>query len=39
MHNLQNPVNRKWLNTGHYGRRRADNLYYRQSRKAATGKE
>lgn len=39
MHNLQNPVNRKWLDTGHYGRRRADNLYYRQSRKAETGKE
>ena len=39
MHNLQNPVNRKWLDTGHHGRRRADNLYYRQSRKAETGKE
>ena len=39
MHNLQNPVNRKWLDTGHHGRRRANNLYYRQSRKAATGKE
>ena len=39
IHNLQNPVNRKWLDTGHHGRRRADNLYYRQSCKAATGKE
>lgn len=39
MHNLQNPVNRKWLDTGHHGRRRADNLCYHQSRKAETGKE
>ena len=39
MHNLQNPVNRKWLYTGHHGRRRADNLCCRQSRKAETGKE
>ena len=39
MHNLLNPVNRKWLDTGHHGRRRANNLCCRQSRKAATGKE
>lgn len=39
MHNLQNPVNRKWLDTGHHGRRRADNLWCRPSCKAATGKE
>ena len=39
MHNLQNPANHKWLDTGHHGRQRADNLCYRPSCKAATGKE
>ena len=38
MHNLQNPVNRKWLDTGHHGRRRADGFCCRPSCKAATGK-